>query len=172
MHARSPKIHVFAREKSRWTALVLAHRAHNAHLTQAAEISTLSRRAGLGEAQVWAATTAMQLTPDGLARMLRAVATIRDMPATGAAMPARDAQQRVTLLRGLAAAHAEPPSNSNEVSTTPSRQSEGTRQNAARPPTTGPVPAAAPCRGTSSASARASKSSPQIAASPLRQWSN
>ena len=139
MDERSPKTHAVARKQTPLTALALAHRARSAHLTQAAEISTLSRRAGLADAQVWATSTAMQLTPDGLVRMLRTVATIRDMNATGAAMPARDSQQRVTLLRGLAAAHAEPPSNSNEVPTTPSRQSEGTRQIAARPPATGPA---------------------------------
>jgi hypothetical protein len=120
---------------SRLTARAFAHWTRSANRTQADEISSLARQAGLGDVQAWAAASAMGLTPTGLVEMLRTVATIREMDATGSAMPARDLQQRMTLLRGLAANYAEPP----PPAVTPSQQSQRTRPIAARRLTNGAV---------------------------------
>jgi hypothetical protein len=89
-------------------AVAWAHRARHANLTLATEISTLSRRAGLDDVRVWAAASAMGLTPNALVRVLQTTLTIRAMNATGSAIPVRDQQQSVRLLRSLAAKQAEP----------------------------------------------------------------
>jgi hypothetical protein len=117
---------VLSRRDAQPAAAICAHWARNAHFTQAAEISRLARRAGVGEVQAWAAASALGLTPTGLVRMLRTVETIREMNAAGASMPTRDLQQRVALLRTMAANHAVPSPTT------------------ARPPPTGAVGAAAP----------------------------
>jgi hypothetical protein len=87
----------------------LIHWVRSAHLTQAAEIVALSRRAGLDEVRVWAAASAMNLSPAGLARMLQSLATIREMNASGGSTSVRDLQPLVKQLRELAIEHAQPP---------------------------------------------------------------
>ena len=73
----------------------------------------------------------MRLAPHGFVRMSRTEVTNREMQAAGVDMPARDLQQRVALMRGLAVKHAEPPSP--EAVTTPSLPPERTVSIAARP---------------------------------------
>lgn len=121
-----------------FAARALAQRARSTHFTQAAEISALAHRAGLGEVHAWATGEAMRLTPNGLARMLRTEATIRELNAGGGALRARDPQEALTLLHTMAARHSEPPSPSpspaNANASAPSRPSD-----AAHPVTTSPA---------------------------------
>ena len=120
----------------------LSYGVLSAHHTEAGEISAFAHRAGLGEVQVWNVASAMRLTPSGLVRMLRTEGTIRDMSANGGTVPARD-QQRIALLRAMAAQHAE---QTTSVAAPPTSQPvEGSRPIAARPPANeGSASAAAP----------------------------
>jgi hypothetical protein len=97
------------------TSLALAHWARSANRTQADEISTLANRAGVGEVQAWSAASAMDLTPNGLMRMLLTVAAIQELNATGRAMPTGALQQRLALLRSLAAEQPAPPKRTGSV---------------------------------------------------------
>ena len=94
---------------------ISAHWARTANLTRAGEISRLARRAELGEAQVWAVASAMRLTSDGLARMLRSAVTVRALGAMDGTALARDQQRSVTRLTELALEHAEPPGTARPV---------------------------------------------------------
>jgi hypothetical protein len=85
------------------TAAVLRHWERSANRTQSDEISTLARRAELGEAHAWAAGSAMGLTPNGIVRMLKSAIAIRELNSAGDAMPTRDLREHVALLRTMAA---------------------------------------------------------------------
>ena len=84
------------------SAVHVAHWRRSAHLTEAAEISTLSNRAGLADVQVWAAANARNLTPIDLKRLLQTVATVRDLDG-GVMLSAKALQERIKQLRTIAA---------------------------------------------------------------------
>ena len=106
---------------------VAAHWARSANLTHAQQIGTLARRAGVEEIQAWAAASAKRLTPNALVRMLLTAATINEMNAGSGTLSARDRQQRIELLRGLAVEHAQPTSSEARESPTPPSQVPPTR---------------------------------------------